>query len=161
QNNAALLLQFGPVLLGSRGGQGAQFVIAVEEIRDGAWSEDDATVGQVPMDLRDGVMAGVTQSADVGQYVETELMVREGQPSLGLGPEGDKVAWASALVTATDQEIESADALEGRERAIVAVVGEQGLGTSGAGRGQGNQCQGRGGGGAARGARHDSDLPVA
>lgn len=70
-------------------------------------------------------MFAVTEVADEGDDVEPELVVREGQAALGLGPVGLTNRRAVVVAAATDGEVESRDASESGEGAPIGVVGAE------------------------------------
>src|SRR5262249_47826787 len=80
-------------------------VAAVQRVGDGTGGQDDAARRQGLVDLRHGAVLGVAEGADVGHDVQAELVVGQGQSSLGLGPEGGEVAAAAAAVAAADEQV--------------------------------------------------------
>src|SRR3954464_10485349 len=64
QDDAALVAQQRREPLGVGGGQGAEFVIAVQQVGDGADGDDDAAAGQRAVDLGDAAVLGVAEAAD-------------------------------------------------------------------------------------------------
>src|SRR5262249_20933425 len=135
-------------------GQGQQLVAAVQQVGDGTRGQDDAARRQGLVDLRHGAVLGVAEGADVGHDVQAELVVGQGQASLGLGPAGGEGAAAAAAVAAADEQVEAADAVEGGDAAAVAVVGGQAVSAGGAGAGEGLQAEEGGGQGSGRGPWH-------
>jgi hypothetical protein len=76
--------------VGQRGGE--QFVVAVEQIGDGALGDRHPALAQGGMDLGHGAVVAVAQRAHERDDVETELVLGESQSSLGLGSVGLMVA---------------------------------------------------------------------
>jgi hypothetical protein len=87
-----------------RGGQGQQFVVAVQEVADAARADGHAASGQLGMDLREAAMLGVTQATDRGDDVEAELVLGQGEAALLLGPQADAVSGAVGVAATPDLE---------------------------------------------------------
>jgi hypothetical protein len=99
-----------PSCIGAR--QGEQFVIAIEEVGDGPLADGDAAAGELGVDLRDAAVLGVSESADQGDDVETELVMRQSKSAFLLGAEADAPALALGVATAAELEVQSHDAFE-------------------------------------------------
>jgi hypothetical protein len=98
---------------GVRQGPGEQFVVAVQEVGDGAEAEGHAAAGEFGMDLGDAAVLGVPQGADQGDDVEPEIVFREGEVTLLLGSEWYAAARAERGSAAADLEPEPDHAAEG------------------------------------------------
>jgi hypothetical protein len=122
QNGAALFEEKGVQPPGVQGGQGTEFVVAIQEIADGALCQDEASRGQFLMNFGEAAVLEVTQRADQSHDIESELVVRQGDPSFGFGPQGLAVSGARVEVAASDAEAESKDVIEGGDGAFVVVV---------------------------------------
>ena len=106
QDDAALLAQQRPQPLGVGGGQGPEFVVAVQEVGDRALGDDQAAAGQLAVDLGDAAVLGMAEPTDQGHDVEAELVIGQGEVGLGLGPVGadgsggnrdwDSVGWSAS-----------------------------------------------------------------
>ena len=96
-----------------------ELVVAVQEVGDGALSDDQAAAGQFAMDLGDAAVLGVAEPTDQGHDVESELMIGQGEMGLGLGPVGAEEAGAIGIVTASDGQGQVEDAIEGGDGAEV------------------------------------------
>ena len=64
QDDAALRAQQRLQPLGIGRGQGPQFIVAVQEVGDGARGDDDPAAGQLAVDLGDAAVLGMAESAD-------------------------------------------------------------------------------------------------
>ena len=145
--DAALLAQEGVQPLAVGRGQGAQFVVAVQEVGDGAQGDGDAAAGQLLVDLGDAAVLGVAEASDQGDDVEAELVVGQGEVGLGLGAVGAVVAGAVGVGTAADAQGEARDGVEGGDGAVVGVGGPEEVTALGAVSGDGVRvwaCVGRG-----------------
>ena len=128
--------------LGVGGGQCPQLVVAVQEVGDGALSDDQAAVGQFPMDLGDAAVLCVAKTTDRGHDVEAEFVIGQGEMGLGLGPIRAEEAGAIEVVTASDGQVQAEDAIEGSDGAVVGVTGPGPMLTFGAVEGDRDQVQG-------------------
>ena len=142
QDDAALVAQQGLQPLGVGGRQGPELVVAVQEVGDGALSDDQAAAGQFPMDLGDAAVLGVAEPTDQGHDVEAEFVIGQGEMGLGLGPVGAEEAGAIEVVTASDGQGQAEDAIEGGDGAEVGVTGLGPMLTFGAVEGDRDQVQG-------------------
>src|SRR5436190_7514315 len=104
------------------GGQGAEFVVAVQEVADRAQGDDNAAAGQLLVDLRDAAMLGVAEASDQGQHIQAKLVAGKGQEGFGFRAERAVVAGAVGVGTAADAQGQTLDAVEGGNGAIVGVV---------------------------------------
>jgi hypothetical protein len=84
------------------------------------------------VDLGDAAVFAIAEAADVGDDVESELMLGQCVVSLGFGPVGLAVAFTVAVVAASDVEGEAQESGEGGDGASVLVIGPQALVTGGA-----------------------------
>jgi hypothetical protein len=102
QDDAALLCQEPAQMaaVGQRGGE--QFVVAVEQIGDGALGDRHPALAQGGMDLGHGAVVAVAQRAHERDDVETELVLRQHERALGLRPVGPVVADAGRVLAAAD-----------------------------------------------------------
>ena len=110
------------------------------------------------MDLGGGAVVGVAESSDEGQDVEAELVVRQGEPALGLGPVGPQAQGAVGGVAAADAQGEPEDAVEPGDGAVVGVVGAGGALAVRAGDGYGREGLGLGRAGSWGSACHEGSL---
>src|SRR5262245_59159545 len=129
-----------PVAVG--GGQGAEFVVAVEEVADRAQGDDDAAARQLVVDLGDAAMLGVAEAADQGQDIEAELGVRQGQEGLGFRSISVAVARAVGVGAAANPQGEARNRIEGRDRAVFAAGGPKAMATRRAAGGYGRKYLG-------------------
>ncbi len=139
-------------------GQGAQLVVAVQEVADGAWGDGDAPAGQLLVDLGEAAMLGVTQSPYRGQHVEAKLVVGQGQEGLGFGMEGAMKGGTVGVGGAAYVHRQSPDGVEGGDGAAVGVRGPEDVVAFRAMRGDGLERLGLGGRRSAVDACHDSGL---
>jgi hypothetical protein len=160
QHDAALLGQEGVQSLAVGRGQSAQLVVAVQEIADPAQGDGDAPARQFWVDLGDAAMLSVAESADQGQNVEAELMVRQGQEGLGFRVERAMLARAVGVGTAADEQREAFDGVEGGDGAAVGVRCPKEVAAFRAVSGNGSKRLGLSGGRPAARAWHDSGLLV-
>jgi hypothetical protein len=70
------------------GRQRAQFIVAAEEGRDGAFGEDNVAAREVLVNFGDAAVVGVAQGTDEGQDVEAKLVAWEGDSAFSLGRSG-------------------------------------------------------------------------
>ncbi len=123
QDDAALRAQQRTESLGIGRGQGPQLVVAVQQVGDGAFGQDEPAVRELAVDLGDAAVLGIAEPADQRHDVESELMIRQGEVGLGLGPIGAEEAGAGGIGAASDGQGQSEDAVESTDGAIVIVVG--------------------------------------
>src|SRR4051812_6806337 len=109
------------------GGEGAQFVVAVQEVADRAQGDGDATARQLLVDLRDAAMLGVTEAPDQGEHVEAELVMGQGDEGLRFRAAGTVVARAVGVGAAANAQGEARDSVEGGNGAIFGVGGPKGM----------------------------------
>jgi hypothetical protein len=105
------------------GGQGTEFVVAVEEVADRAQGDGDATARQLLVDLGDAAMLSMTKASDECQDVEAELVVGQGQEGLGFRATGATVARTVGVWTATNEQGEAGSGVEGGDGAVLALGG--------------------------------------
>lgn len=86
-------------------------------------------------------MFGVAEAADGGQDIQAELVIRQGEVRLRLGPIGSEEAGAIGIGATSDQERQPKDAVEGSDRAKVIVVSMKPSSTFGTVKRDGNQAQ--------------------
>src|SRR5205085_459340 len=103
-------------------GQGAEFIVAVEQVGDGTLGDGNPAAGECAMDLGDAAMLGVAQATDQGDDVEAELVMRQGEVGFRLGAKRLVVARAAGLGTAADLESQAGDGVDGGNGAVVGVV---------------------------------------
>ena len=158
QHDALLAAQQPAQALRVGRGEGAEFVIAVEQVADGALGEDDAAAGELLMDLGDAAVLGVAEAADQGDDVEAELVVGQGEVGFGLGAVGAVVARAGGVGAAADAQRQAGDGVEGRHGAVVGVVDGEALAALGAVGGDRLQRLGAGRARTGSGAWHGRNL---
>ena len=126
QDDAALLGEQAAesAVVGQRDGE--QFVVAVQEVGDGAFGDVQAAAAQGLVDLGDAAVFGVAEAADEGDDVEAELVLGQGVEALGFGAVGLAVAAAVGVVAAADVQEQADQSSEGGDGASVAVVGPEG-----------------------------------
>src|SRR3954451_19007959 len=110
-----------PLAIGS--GQGAQFVVAVQEVADRAQGDGNATARQSLVDLGDAAVLGVAEAPDQGQDIEAELVVRQGQEGLGFRAIRAMVARTVGVGTAANTQGKAGNGVEGGDRAVFAAGG--------------------------------------
>ena len=108
-------------------GQGAEFVVAVEQVADGALGEGHAAAGEFLVDLGDAAVLGVAEAADQGHDVEAELVVGQGEVGFGFRAVRAVVARAGGVGTAADAQRQAGDGVEGGHGAVVGVVNREAL----------------------------------
>ena len=123
QDDAALRAQQRPQPLGIGGGQGPQLIVAVQQVGDGAPSDDDPAAGQLAVDLGDAAVFGIAEPTDQGHDVEAELVIGQCEVGLGLGAVGAEEARAGGIGAAPDRQGQPEDAVEGADGAVVVVPG--------------------------------------
>ena len=97
--------------------QGQQLVVAVQQVADAARADRHAAADQLGVDLRDAAVLGVAEPADQGDDVEAELVLRQGEAPLLLGPEAGPMAGAVGVAAAADLEPQPDEAVEGGDGA--------------------------------------------
>src|SRR5262249_43829016 len=120
-------------------GQSAEFVVAVQQVADGALGKNDAAGTQGLVDLGDASVLGVAQGAREGDDVESELVVWQREAALGLGAQGAEEQSTGGAVATSYLQAEAGDALQSGEGAPVVVIDVGGGAAAGAGRGQRGQ----------------------
>jgi len=110
--HARLALELAPQALGVGGCQGAEFVVAVQEVQDGAFGEDDPAAGKFVVDFGDAAVLDVPQATDQGEHVQAELVVGQREVRLGLGVIGLAVAATGPVVAAADADSKTGDAVQ-------------------------------------------------
>ena len=143
-----------PQPLGVRAGQGQQLVVAVQQVADAARADRHAAADQLGVDLRDAAVLGVAEAADQGDDVEAELVLRQGEAALLLGPEADPVARAVGVAAAADLEPQPDEAVQGGDGPPGLVGRPERPAAGGAGPRVGGQFQGPVGLGAGTPSRH-------
>ncbi len=83
-------------------GKGEQLVMAIQQVGDAALGQGDVTSREIPVDLGDAAVEGITQAACQGDDVEAELVVGQADAAFGLGADGEAVAGAGVMVAAAD-----------------------------------------------------------
>ena len=127
QHDPALVAQQRAEASGVGGGQRPQFVVAFQEVGNGALGHGHAACRQGAVDLGDGAVLGMAQASDEGEDIETELVVGQGEMGFGLGSVGAMEAWAVEVVAAANTQGEPPDAVEAGDRALLEVIGRHGL----------------------------------
>src|SRR5262249_61664572 len=82
QDDAALLLEQGAQAVEVGRGQGAQFVVAVQEVGDGTLGHDHAAAGGGPVDLRGAARFGGAGGGGPGGGGGAEPVAGEGRAAL-------------------------------------------------------------------------------
>jgi hypothetical protein len=95
-------------------GQGAEFVVAVQQVADRAQGDGNAFASQFLVDLRDAAVLGVAEASDQGQDVEAELVVRQGEEGLGFRTVGAVVAGTVGVGARANAQGEASDRLSGK-----------------------------------------------
>jgi hypothetical protein len=91
--------------------QGEQFLVAFQEMSDGARSDGNVLVLQCLVDLRDRAVLAVAQGADEGNDIQTELAMRQCPSTLFLGTVGMMVARTGRVGAVQDSQGQAADIL--------------------------------------------------
>src|SRR5262249_35060576 len=86
-----------------------------------------AAATQGLMDLGDAAVFGVTEAADGGDHIESELMLGQSVEALGLGPVRFAVAVAAAVVATVDIQQQADESGERGDGTSIPVVGPQAL----------------------------------
>src|SRR4051795_9242046 len=108
-------------------GQGAQFVVAVQEVADRAQGDGDAAAGQLLVDLGDAAMLGVTEASDQGEDVEAELVMGQSDEGLRFRAAGTAVARAVGVGAAAHTQSEARDRVESGDGTVFGVGGPKGM----------------------------------
>jgi hypothetical protein len=110
-----------PAVVGQ--GDGEELVVPVEEVGDGPLGDGHPAADEVGADLGHRPVLGVPEAADEGDDVQPELVVRQREAALGLGPVRLLVGGAPGVEVAADQEAETGQPVQGGDGATVGVVG--------------------------------------
>src|SRR5262249_32296692 len=113
QDHAALLAQEGMQSLAVDRGQGAQLIVAFQEVADRAEGDSNAAARQFLVDLGDAAMLGVTEASDQGQDVQAELVMGQSDEGLCFGAAGTAVPRAVGVGAAANAQSEARDSVEG------------------------------------------------
>ena len=105
-----------PVVVGQRGRH--ELIVAVEQVGDAAKADGHAPADELGVDFGDAAVLGVAESADEGDDVEAELVLRQDQPPLLLGPSWHAEPLAAAIAAAADLEFETAGRLRDEIRSL-------------------------------------------
>ena len=116
-----------------------QFVVAIQQVADGARGDGDAAPGQFAVDFGDAAVFRVAEAADQGENIEAELVVRQSEVRFGLWSVGPVEAFAGRVGAAANVQGEANDAVQRGHRAEVAVVVPELVEADGAMSGEGNQ----------------------
>jgi hypothetical protein len=84
------------------GGQRTQFVVAVDEVADGTLGQGELATEQLAVDLGDALVVAIAERAGEQDDVEAELVVRQGDASLGLRSERLVEARTERLMATAD-----------------------------------------------------------
>jgi site-specific DNA recombinase len=122
-----------PQPLGVRQRERQQFVVAVQQIADAARADRYAATDQLGVDLRDAAMLGVAESTDRGDDIETEFVLRQGEPPLLLGPQAGAMARAVGVAAAADLEAQQDQPLQGHDGPLGRGRGPERPGAGGTG----------------------------
>jgi hypothetical protein len=101
--------------------QSEQFLVAFEQIGDGARSNGDVLVLQSLVDFRDRAVVTVAQGTDESNDIQTELAVRESPGALFLRANGLMVARTGRIGTAEKGQGQAGDILKGGDGALSLV----------------------------------------
>jgi hypothetical protein len=132
QDDPLLPLQEPPQPLGVRRGQGAEFVIALEQVGHRALRDDDVAAAQFLMNLGDAAMLGVAEAADQSDDIEAELVVGQGEVWFGLRAVGPVIAGTVSLGTAADLERQARDGVQRGDGAVIGLGEVEAVTTLGA-----------------------------
>lgn len=99
QHDAALSFQDLPQSSVVREHDGAEFVVAIEEIGDRAFGDRDVSIDEMGADLGDGAMLAVAKLADEGDDIQSEFVTRQREGTLGFGPVGYLEGRAPGIAT--------------------------------------------------------------
>ena len=142
QDDATLVAQERSQPLGVGRGQRPELVVAIPQVGDRALRNDQATAGQLVVDLRDAAVLGMTEATDQRHDIEPELVIGQGEVGLGLGPVGLMETGAIGIGAASDGQRQPEDAVESRDGAEVVVAGMEPVLTFRAVERDGDQAQG-------------------
>src|SRR6185437_10341282 len=104
--------------------------------------DDEAAADQLPVDLGNTAVLGMSKPTDGGHDIEAEFVIGQGEVGLGLGPIGPEEAGAIGIGTASDRQGQPEDAVEGGDGAEIVVPSPEPVLTFGAVERDGNQAQG-------------------
>ena len=104
QDDAALRAQQRTESLGIGRGQGPQLVVAVQQVGDGAFGQDEPAVSELAVDLGDAAVLGMAEPAHRGHDVEAELVIGQGEVGLSLRAVGSQEAGAGGIGAASDRQ---------------------------------------------------------
>jgi hypothetical protein len=137
-------------------GQGAEFVVAVQEVGDRTEGDGNAAARQFLVDLRDAAVFGVAEASGQGEDIEAELVVRQGEEGLGLRVAEAVVAGTVGVGTRANAQGEMRNGVEGRDSAVFAGADPEAMTTLRAMSNNWREGLGLRGARPATGARHDS-----
>ena len=120
-------------------GHGQQLVVAVQEVADAADADGDAAAGELGVDLRDAAMLGVAERADHGDDVEAELVLRQGEAALLLGPQRGPIPRADSVAASPHLDGQADRPVEGDDDPVALVGGPERPAAHRAGAGVGGQ----------------------
>lgn len=121
--------------------QGQQFVVPVEEVRDGALTDRNAAPDECRTDLGDASMLAVAKRPDERDHVEAELVSRQREAALLLGVYRHVKSRALGLMATAHLQMQPEEPVQGRDRAMAHVIGAKRVVTCGAAGSQRRQAQ--------------------
>ena len=127
QHHPLLLAQEGMQSLAISRGQSPQFVVAIQEVANGAEGNGDAAAREFLVDLGNAAMLGMTEASDQGEQVEPKLVVGQSEERLRFGAMWAMEACAVGVGAASDMQSEACDGVEGGDGAVVGVGGTQAM----------------------------------
>jgi len=117
---------------GSSEGEGEQFVVALEQMRDRPRGDGHPAVAQMLMDFGQTTVLRIAQGTDACNNIEAKLVLGEGQPALCFGAVGPAELRTGLVETASDLQGEMHHIVQSRNSTIVMIGGPHRLTAEGA-----------------------------
>lgn len=111
-----------PETLDVEHGEGQQCIIAVEQVSDAPLADGDRALVQQLVYLGNRAVVLVAPGADLGDDVETERVVRQGEAAFDFGTIRGVVAGAFGVLAAPDTQDQFDDAIQGDEATTIAIL---------------------------------------
>jgi hypothetical protein len=131
QSDPALRLGQAPQPCRVLQGQGAQCVVALQQIGHRAGRHSETALPQRLLDGRHPVVVGIARRADAGQDIEAKRVLGQGQAPCHGGPVRCAPLGTRRIEAAPNLEGEPHHGLQGRDGAIVVLGGPHGLTAAG------------------------------
>lgn len=98
--------------------KGHQFVVAGEQVGNGALADRELALAERGMQFGDGAVITVAPNAELGNEIKAKLMAGQGERAFRLGPAAAPILRAGGGVTGADRHMQAGDAGQGDERAL-------------------------------------------